>query len=250
MDFQKVNYEIQKFLYEQDINTYDFDDKDYKLPTSDAIFCAEDTPRNRKFFEALEQSINDIKKQKEKVTVVDAWAGTGILWIFWLLLWADKAIFIEHNPYSIQLCKKVVKHFDLEEKSVFLQWDACDIDIEESFDILVSETIKSNFINEDFPYIVNHLRKYATKFFTIIPEGFELEILDEKKNFLKQENINSYEMPIPFNLDLPKDIQQVFLKWTTYFYWDASNYSWDCMSYFNELPLTKEDNSFLEINAR
>ena len=114
-----------------------------------------------------------------------------------------------------------------------------------SFDILVSETIKSNFRDEDFPYIIENLQTYATNDFTIIPEKFDLEIYDSQKNFLCQEHISSYSMPIPYHWPAHKNVDKIYIKWTTYFIDDIQNYSWDCMSYFNELPLRKSDNSFL-----
>ena len=130
MNFADANYTIQQFLFDQNLFTYSYDDKNYKLPTSDAIFCAEDTPRNRKFYEWLKASINAIKTKynsintDKNIVVVDAWSWTWILGIFAMLLGADKCIFIEQNPYSLSINKKLVEYFRFTNKSIYICDDA------------------------------------------------------------------------------------------------------------------------------
>ena len=78
------------------------------LLTSDALFCAEDAVRNRKFYQAIGKAVADVKENCSEVVVCDAGAGIGILGMMALLHGADRVYFIESNPQTLQLCREFV----------------------------------------------------------------------------------------------------------------------------------------------
>lgn len=238
--FDKVNQQIQEILKNQNIDFYKQKDNQHKLPTSDAVFCAEDTIRNRYFFKAIQKAIKDTNKKD--ITIVDAWSGTWILWIMALHLGAKKVIFIEENPYSLNLSKKIVEFFDLWKKVEFYNKDANNIELKEKIDILISETIKTNFKNEDFPHIIKNFQNQFWNTFKIIPEWFKLNFYTPAYELLFTKLFNSYNLSPPYQIDSNWH-KKVFIDWTSYMYKDIYLNSWECMSYFNILPLSKNEES-------
>jgi len=61
--------------------------KNTKLQLSDAFFCGEDVVKNRKFYEAIQKALKDLKNifPEERIHVLDAGSGTGILGILALI---------------------------------------------------------------------------------------------------------------------------------------------------------------------
>jgi precorrin-6B methylase 2 len=179
ISFNTLHSQIQFFLSKYDISNQNKIDKKYKLPLSDAIFCAEDPIRNKVFWQGIKKAIDELKEKKREIVVVDAGAGTGILGIFALALGANKCYFLEHNPHSLKLCQKLVKSFNWQNRSVFVQCDAVKYKLPENYDLLISETISSGFVNEDFPKIINHLKQFSNSNSIIIPAKFNLIIKEE-----------------------------------------------------------------------
>jgi len=69
----RIDSFIQKISSQEDIFF-----KENKLQLSDAIFCAEDSTRNKKFYDAIGQALQDIRSKlqdDQKIRVVDAGAG-------------------------------------------------------------------------------------------------------------------------------------------------------------------------------
>ncbi|MBT4936549.1 methyltransferase domain-containing protein [Candidatus Peregrinibacteria bacterium] len=209
-DFTTINEKIQSFLKKEEEKSYTLADKKYKLPLSDAIFCARDTVRNRGFYKAIKTALPSVipaclespntealtpntkpllKALDDNCTVIDAGSGTGVLGIFALYLGADKCYFLEHNPHTLELSKKLIKYLGYEKKAHFIQCDATSYIPPEKYNLLISETITSGFIEEDFPKIVNHLKKFGKENSIIIPEAFEL--------FYRSYSINSFRHPEP-----------------------------------------------------
>ena len=87
-----------------------------------------------------------------------------------LYIGVKKVTMIEENPYSLELSKKISRYFELEENIIFRSEDANYIKLDEKVDILISETIKTNFVEEDFPYIVSNFKKQGNSNMIIIPE--------------------------------------------------------------------------------
>ncbi len=188
--FDKIQNYIQE-LSEQYKQTEQSKDKSYKLPLSDAFFCAEDIIRNKKFYESIKKVVKckkhkkkgfftkildicNTKNKSDKIVCVDAGSGTGILWLYALVSGCDKVIFIEQNPHTIEACKKIIEHFGYTDKSIFINEDATKVTLSEKWDILISETISTDFVTEDFHKIINHLLNYKNKNWIIIPSWFEL----------------------------------------------------------------------------
>gem|GEM_PF-5956594 len=48
----------------------------------------------------------------------------------------------------------------------------------ESYDLLISETISSGFVDEDFLKIVENLKQFAKDSFEIVPKSFDLDVKD------------------------------------------------------------------------
>ncbi len=234
MLFEKINSKIQKFILDQNINSYKIKDNDYKLPLSDAIFCTEDKKRNELFFKAIKKAIWNKKNQK----VIDAWSWTWILWIFALILWAESCVFIENNPYTLDFSKKLIKYLKLEKKAKFVLSDATNIELDEQYDILISETLISSLHKEDFGFIVNNLKKYLTKDLIIIPEELELNVKEFNKNqeinhFLK---FNSYKWFDIKNLKIQKESNKnIEFNINIKLYDNVYIKTWDCPLFINKV---------------
>lgn len=271
------------------------------LPISDAIFCAEDIVRNKAFFEWIKKAVEDLKKIKitnywllitnsqkpnylkpkassSILVSVDAWSWIWILWIFALLLWTDKCYFIESNKETLEFSKKLVEYFWLTEKSIFIHWDAKEIKLPEKYDLLVSETLTSWFVDEDFPFIVNNLKKYWKPDSIIIPEKFEIKIkfnsplppgeglgvreekwnnkegLDVKVIFqsnlwFKKQKISFRHCEKPEPVEGNEAIQTPFkiaFQTKAYIYKDIIIKSWDCMSFLNKRTISDNNHKLFE----
>ena len=233
MDQFKTHHQtILNFLQKEVSVAYELRDQHYKLPLSDALFCAQDLPRNKAFYQALHQVIQDQKEKKEKITILDAGSGTGILGAFALLLGADRCIFLEHNPYSLGLSKILLKDLDLESKCEFIQCDATNIGLNTKYNILISETLSSGFINEDFPQIINHLKQFKEKDSVIIPQSLEVEITEDTKNkqiqsFTSQKGFQKKEIKIS------NKTKKLSFKTKAQLYNDIYLESGDCVSFLN-----------------
>ena len=238
-NFQEINSKIQKFLLDQKIDAYGLADKKYKLPLSDALFCAEDTVRNKFFFQAIKKALENLKLEKKEIIVVDAGSGTGILGIFALLLGADKCYFLEHNPFTLDLSKKVLDFFNLSEKSQVIHCDATKHELAEKYDLLISETLSSDFFKEDFPLIVKNLQRYAQKKSIVIPGKFEVLLseyddfenkLEEKKFVFKADKIEQKNNFKAKN----KNTTNIHITTKACLYDDVWINDGDCMSFLNK----------------
>jgi len=190
--FQEFNNEIQGYLKDHKDKRYSLDDKDHKLPLTDSVFCAEDSLRNKSFRYAIESRIQGLKQsEEEKIVIVDAGSWIGILWLFALILGADICYFIEENPFTMEFCKKFIEDFWLKNKSIFLNKDATQTVIPEQYNLLISETLTSGFVDEDFLSIIQNLRQFASKNSYIIPQSFFIQIdeLNEKQKVVATQNI-------------------------------------------------------------
>jgi len=185
MHFKELQKQIYDFLEAKRVESYSLADKHFKLPLSDAIFCAQDAFRNRKFYEATSMAIADLKKEHESIVVVDAGSGTGVLGLFALLSGADKCYFLEHNPYALSLSKEFMGHFELLNKCEFIECDATSMALPEKFDLLISETISAGFLDEDFPGIVRNLKDHEKEHAIYIPQSFEIIISGNEPIFQK-----------------------------------------------------------------
>lgn len=155
----------------------------YKLPLSDALFCAQDWKRNEKFFEAIFQAIQDLKEKHETVRVIDAGAGIGVLGFFALLAGADEVVFLEHNPETLALCKLFLKQENFLEKATFKECDASTIVLDKKYHLLVSETLSKNIQEEDFLRIIPNLLPFLEEDGILLPEKIEVEQNGTKNTF-------------------------------------------------------------------
>ena len=155
--------------------------RNYALQTSDAVFCAEDIKKNSLFFHSIENIINLKKRQIKDIIVIDAGSGLGQLGAFALALGARHCYFLEHNPQTLKFCKEFLYSLGFNNRSSFKCCDAKNIQLQDQYDILISETITSGFVNEDFPFIINNLLKYKNSKAVILPKKilFTLNELNE-----------------------------------------------------------------------
>ena len=177
--FSKINDPIQKFLALQRNNIAKIKKPHWVKLFSDALFCGEDLVRNKKFFQAIKQSLKQIPNPS---TVVDAGSGSGILGIFALYLGAKKCYFLEQNPYSLKMNQKLCHLLGYQKQAIFIPGDAKKQILPEKYNLLISETISSGFVREDFPAIINNLKKYGEKNSIIIPENFVIQIIEKDIN--------------------------------------------------------------------
>jgi predicted RNA methylase len=157
------------------------------------------------------------------------------LWFFAIFLWASKCIFIEKNPVSFEISKNLAKYLWFFEKCIFLLWDASEIEIKEKYDLIISETIVTAFLEEDFPLIIKNLKKGDVK---IIPERFifYFEWCDEKWILVENKEIEiiSEKIDWKINFDFRKEVKNVKITTKVFLYDDVFVRSWDCISFVNE----------------
>lgn len=238
MQFDEIHHKIQKFISSQKIEAYSLEDTQYKLPLSDALFCATDAPRNRAFFVAIQKAISDLQEKTDSVHVVYAGSGTGILGIFALACGADSAVFLEHNPYSLDYSKKLSRYCGYADRIKFIKCDATTLKLETSYNLLISETLTSGFVREEFPLIVNNLVHFRAKNSVILPQKFVLT-LEEKNN--SEECIRVQEFSFhskngfpKIGLFLHKNTTQLLWKTICTLYDDIVLSSGSCISFLNQ----------------
>jgi len=249
--FQKINNNILNIITNLDIEYEAMTDKSYKLPLSDALFCISDIRRNKIFFDSIQLAIKSKKNQKE-IIVVDAGSGTWILWFFAIYLWASKCVFIEHNPYTIEVSKSTSKKLGIYDKCEFILADASKINLEENYDILISETIIASMI-EDFHIIMKNLIKYTNKNAIIIPHKLDIFIdeLDINKNTI-YEHILYYDMGNWFSSHKIKihklETNSVLFGARIYLYGNITIKNKDCPLFLNniEFDFKKEKHPIFE----
>lgn len=255
-NFRKYNNLITNLIKEYSDDYYSYDNSSYKLPISDAVFCVDDIIRNKKFYDAIKLAVFDKKNMSDDLVFFDIWSWTWILWIFWLICWADRCYFIEENPYTLDLSKYIISTLWLTERSIFINSDALNYNPPEKYDIMISETLVSNFNWEDFPYIVNKYLDYWKDSSIIIPEGIEIDIIQyekwEKRSKIKKDydikrwltdnvidilNWNIDELEFSMNISLYKDILL---------------YSWECPLFINNYrqKVNNFSNSFFKLKIK
>lgn len=231
-DFYEIQGKINQFL-DSIKKDESFTKTFWKLSTNDALFCALDIVRNKAFFNAIEKSISDINKKK--LVVVDAGSWTWILWFFAIYLWASKCIFIEKNENSLEISKNLAKYLWFYEKCIFYSEDATEINLQENYDLIISETIVTAFLEEDFPLIIKNLKRENVK---IIPEKFifYFEWFSKKWELIenKQLEIISKNIEWKISFDFKKEVKNVKITTKVFLYDDIFVKSWDCISFVNE----------------
>ncbi len=241
--FERVHNKIQELIKAEKTDFYVLEDnKDTraKLPVSDSIFCAEDIVRNRAFWKGIKLAIQDLKKSHEKVIVVDAGSGTGILGIFALYLWADTCYFLESNKHALALNRKFVSALWLGEKSYLVDCDATSYDkLPEPYHLLISETLMSGFVEEDFVHIIENLKSYAHEQAIFLPSHFHVTINEQDKHnkTLAQQTFPIYtkhlEQHKKINLKSSLTTQLSF-KMNAHLHNDVWIKDGSCMSFLNE----------------
>lgn len=238
-EFSQVHHRILDFLSHSKAHVFDLDDAKFKLPLSDAIFCAEDLLRNRAFFHAIQQATRDLHREKNEIIAVDAGSGTGILGMFALMAGAQKCYFLEHNPHSLEYSKKLLDYFGYSHLSEFILCDATTYKLREKYDLLISEAITSGFVREDFPPIVDHLRQFGNSASKIIPESFEIQIFEKDAigNILEKHHVqfSSQEKFKKQKIQLKSSgTSSLSFQTKALLYADISLSSGDTMSFLNE----------------
>ena len=225
-DFYKLQEKILSFL--DYTHTHRAKDISIGLKTSDALYCAQDRVRNQAFYEALKQVV-----QHDSV-VVDAGSGTGILGFFALALGAHEVHLIESNPQSLEISRGLAEHLGYSERCYFHLADAREIRLDTHYDILISETLTSGFSGEDFPEIIQNLKRDTT---LIIPQAFGLIIKEYNMShrLLSSQSVSleSHTLPSHYPLKLHPDTESLEIYSLVKLYWDISIKSGDCSSFMN-----------------
>lgn len=227
--FNEFSSKLQKYK-----NNDHFYDKYYKLKMSDAFFCAEDYKKCEFFYNVLKK-IND---KKNKV-VLDAGSGTGILGFLALKLGFKFVYFIEHNPFTLEINKKIINEFNFKNCN-FIKEDATKMNFKDNFDILVSETVTTGFFKEDFLKIVDNFKK-QNQSLKIIPSNFIMTIkqIDQFEKLIHEDTVsisaNNIEDFFRKNIYIKIQKNTKFLDW--YFFIkedDVQVQSGDCISFINK----------------
>lgn len=237
-EFKIINTAVLEFLENQKTDWYAIKDSQHKLPLSDAVFCVQDIIRNYKFFQAIFNAISTKKTVSEKIVVVDAWSGTGILWIFALYVGADECVFIEENPNSLRVNQKLVEHLGYDNQSEFIRWDATKLELPIKYDILVSETLEATLWVEDFVGIINNLKQFWRSDSIIIPQKIQLqitELLDQEKDMIIQtKTYNTKEWFKKEKIILNPNVKMLEFCMKLDLYNGIELKTWDCSWFINK----------------
>ncbi len=242
--FKTIQQKTIDFVEKYKSYSYSLKDDKQRYALSDAFFCAEDTLRNIKFWNWISKAIVFLKKKYSDIIVVDAWAWIWLLWLYALLNWADKCYFIEKNPYTVEVAKKFIEQFDLKWKEViWLEWDAMKLKIKEKYHFIISETLASWFLEEDFVDIIKNLKSWLYSSWVIIPSKFDLLVqeIDLQWKVLAYHKYDFESKKILFKPNIlvkAEETKQLkYIMDTEIFDWVFLK-AWECMSFMN--PRIKE----------
>lgn len=198
MNFDELQQQIYTFCSEQRALIQNHPIKS-GLFTSDALFCAEDAPRNRLFWQAIRTAQQNLVPNYH---TIDAGAGIGLLGIMALLNGSQYVTFIESNYETYLLCKKFIQKCNIPSSQYeLIKADATKIKLTKTYDLLISETISRDLKDEDFVRIIPHLKPSLQTKGIIIPAGFQIDdkyvrsetINIEQNNYTKKRSINLYD---------------------------------------------------------
>lgn len=192
------------------------------LPLSDALFCAEDIIRNKRFRDAIALFLS--QKKTDTLSVADLGAWTWLLGCMALSLWAKHCVFIEsHKPTYDFLCQLLEQSWRTSRSEcLFTDATSCDLSAYWSFDLLLSETIAAD-LTEDYISIVNHTQQFLSTDGIFIPQKIYLSSGE-----------TSWEgdtKTLPMKEPLFKTWQTV--SWVLTLYQDITITSWECLSLMN-----------------
>lgn len=175
LDFEQF---YQEFLEQAKTFADNFDQtkKIGSLPLSDAMFCLEDIIRTRIRCNAIQVALEDLTAVEENVHIVDAGCGTGVLGIWGLLNGASQCTFIDTNADSIALTEQMLEHYDIRDQAILLNTDAKTRSMIKPYHLLISETLCSDLVSEDFIDIINNLRRHGRPDAIIIPQQLTMHL--------------------------------------------------------------------------
>src|SRR6185295_943952 len=140
------------------------------------------------------------------------------------------------------------QHLKLEAQIEFQEGDATKFVPDRPYDLLLSETLTSGFGREEFPLIINHLRKFGAPESVIIPERFivTLREKDAAENTLAEQEFSfiSAQGFAPQQIKLQNSrTEKVSWHTTCFLSENVVLHSGDCVSFLNEM--TQEVAEFL-----
>ncbi len=257
MDFDKLQQTLSAAIATSRLRDAEsLSDKQSKLPLSDAFFCGEDTLKNKRFYEALMHAIKDIQARfpNEKIRVVDAGSGTGVLGALALIAWADYVSFIEANPYTLSWSQKFIEKLWLSDRSEFYCEDATEIVLPEKYHLLISETITIDFTREDFHNIINHLKQFILPEAIIIPEAFDINFTQKMQDntIVQHETISRNSLwHLGQHIELIQDETQILeISGEAQIYGNTYISSGETMSFFNTMSYSRDDISDIFVWAK
>lgn len=166
------------------------------LGTFWAALCLDDLLRTRQFIRGIYKAIQDKLRQKKTIHIL--YAGTGpfaTLLLPLLLRFAKEDIkytFLEINPISLRILKKIIAKLDLQEYDItFVSEDATkyQLNSKNKPDIIISETMQNALAKEQQVPIFLNLMSQAKSETIFIPEKIEL-ILGLKDKGIPMEKLN------------------------------------------------------------
>jgi precorrin-6B methylase 2 len=144
----------------------------------EALECLHDQLRTKRFIQAVCAHCEDLLGERQgELSVVDA--GCGPLPV--LAIAAAycsprvRVVGLESNPASADIAKRIVSSLGLDSQIEIVETNAVAWKSALPIDLLVSETLDSGLVRENFHQIVNHLRPYLSRKGRIVPEHLEIQ---------------------------------------------------------------------------
>jgi precorrin-6B methylase 2 len=150
----------------------DISKKDGSLRAIESIKCLRDKIRTKMFLQGITDTIQNLSRNSEEIYVCDAGCGALPILSIYAALSSPKVkvTAIELNPNSVEIAKRVVKGFHLEDQIEIIKTNAITYRSEKEIDLLVSETMHSGLIDEPIVQIMSNLTQYVKKNGEVLPK--------------------------------------------------------------------------------
>lgn len=159
----------------------------HQMTPSESVHCLRDQVRTKKFLQAVEHAVQTIKSQQpdKQIRLCDAGSGAFPIQAIYAAMQDDLICCdcIESNQQSVEIAKALIKSFGLEDRVFVFNADARQCELQQSYDIIVSETMDTGLLSEPMSEIFTYLKTYSNDQTILIPSAVSVEaaVVDEEK---------------------------------------------------------------------
>jgi len=148
-----------------------------------AAFCIKDYARTLQFIRGIFSALKDIKDKPFLNTRSVLYAGCGPFATLLLPILSKLELsnfefhLIDIHPESLKSVRTLLDHFELNHANITLHLaDACEFESEQSFDVIIAETMQKALEQEPQVNVTKNLAKYLSPTGIFIPQTIELQL--------------------------------------------------------------------------